>query len=265
MKLVAWSAGAGARAATGSQGGIRDATCASKLGLVARAEDDMDGTSEVGTQVQHRQWVGGPWPVLAAALAGWAAATSCTSTTFVSTWKAHDALPIKAKGSKVAAVVMMRSDASRRAAEDRLAHEITKRGAVGVPSYMIFSSSDPGGEGQARALMQAQGVAGVVVLRPVGIDKTLEVTPVYNDPMYGGYWGGYYAHGWGNTWGAPGAVNTYVTTTVSVETLIYSLVQNKLLWGGQSKTTDPQDVDQLVIEIASAAADELEHEGMLAP
>jgi hypothetical protein len=223
----------------------------------------MHQTSEVETQVSKRRghWLGGPWPLVGAVLAGWLAGTSCSSTTFVSTWKAHDARPMQAQGAKVAAVVMMRGDASRRAAEDRLAHEISKHGAVGVPSYSLVPNIDPGNEGQARALMQQAQVTGVVVLRPVGIDKTLEVTPVYNDPMYGGYWGGYYGHGWGNAYGGP--VNAYVKTTVSVETLIYSLVQNKLVWAGQSKTVDPHDVDQIVMEIAVAAADELEHEGML--
>jgi hypothetical protein len=225
----------------------------------------MNQTSELETQVSQRRspWLGGPWPVVAALFAGWLAGTSCSSTTFISTWKAHHASPMQAKGARVAAVVMMRSDASRRAAEDRLAHEISRHGAIGVPSYTIVPNIDPGNEGQARTLMQQAQVAGAVVLRPIGIDKTLEVTPVYNDPMYGGYWGGYYGHGWSNSYG--GSVNAYVKTTDSVETLIYSLVQNKLLWAGQSKTVDPHDVDQIVTEIAVAAADELEHEGMLPP
>jgi hypothetical protein len=232
---------------------------ASSLGL----EIVMDQTSEVKIQApKHRhEWLGGPWPVVAALVAGWLAGTSCSSTTFVSTWRAPDAGPMQAKGAKVAAVVMMRSDPSRRAAEDRLAHEISLHGAIGVPSYTIIPNIDPTKEGEARSLMQQAQVAAVVVLRPVGVDKTLEVTPAYSDPMYGGYWGGYYGHGWGGAYGG----TAYVKTTVYVETLIYSLLQNKLLWGGQSKTVDPQNVDQVVMEIAVAAGDELEHEGMLNP
>ena len=46
---------------------------------------------------------------------------------------------------------------------------------------------------------------------------------------------------------------------VYVETLIYSLRQNKLVWAGQSRTTDPDSVDELVSELADAAAAQLEN------
>jgi hypothetical protein len=83
--------------------------------------------------------------------------------------------------------------------------------------------------------------------------------------MYGGYYGGYYGHGWGATWGPPtmsgGEIRT--DTIVIVETLVYSLKQNKLVWGGQSRTTNPQDVDELVSELAAAVAEELEKQGLI--
>ena len=40
--------------------------------------------------------------------------------------------------------------------------------------------------------------------------------------------------------------------------------ENKLLWGGQSKTTNPENVGELIAEVAAAAADELEHAGLIA-
>jgi hypothetical protein len=52
-------------------------------------------------------------------------------------------------------------------------------------------------------------------------------------------------------------------TIVVVETLIYSLKQNKLVWGGQSRTTNPKNVDQLVKKLAAAAATELEKQGLI--
>ncbi len=75
-----------------------------------------------------RRW-GGALVLLA--LAG------CGSTSFVSTWKAPDAIPIDPTGSRVAAVVMVQSEPTRRAAEDRLAREISKRGAQGILMYRL--------------------------------------------------------------------------------------------------------------------------------
>jgi hypothetical protein len=46
--------------------------------------------------------------------------------------------------------------------------------------------------------------------------------------------GGYYGHGWGSAWSA---AEIRTDTIIIVETLVYSLRQNKLVWGGQSKTT----------------------------
>jgi hypothetical protein len=179
----------------------------------------------------------------------------CSSTSFVSTWRAPDATVIDARGSRVAAVVMMRSEASRRAAEDRLAAEISSRGAQGVASYRILPTQPVIDEAQARQVLEQQQIKGVVVLRPVNVQQKI----VADDPMYGGYWGGYYGYGWGHSYGT----ELHTDTIVSIETLIYSLEQNKLIWGGQSKTTNPQNVDQLISEIAAAAADELKREGLV--
>jgi hypothetical protein len=190
----------------------------------------------------------------------------CSSTSFVSSWKAPEAHPLEFRGSKVAAVVMMSSEPTRRAAEDKLAQEISARGAQGVPMYVILPNASPGDEAQARAALEQANVKGVVVMRPIGVEKQVVVAPsAYSDSMYAGYWsGGYYAHGWGNPYAVSSMNNTYLTTTVSIETLIYSLAQNKLVWGGQSKTADPTSVDALVAEVASAAADELAEQGLIA-
>jgi hypothetical protein len=52
---------------------------------------------------------------------------------------------------------------------------------------------------------------------------------------------------------------------VSVETLVYSLKQNKLVWAGQSQTTNPNNVDSFVREVATAAAQELRKHGLIGP
>lgn len=191
---------------------------------------------------------------------------ACASDPFVSSWKAPDATPLEFKGSKVAAVVMMKNEASRRAAEDSLAREITARGAVGVPMYTIFPEGKPESEGAARAALEKAGVAGAVVMRPVGVEKEVSSTPTaYSGPMYSGYYGGFYGHGWGATWGPPSGGEIRTDTIVVVETLVYSLKQNKLVWGGQSRTTNPKNVDSLVVKLSAAAAKELEKQGLIPP
>jgi hypothetical protein len=193
--------------------------------------------------------------------------SACASSGFVSSWKAPDAQPLQLKGAKVAAVVMVSNEASRRVAEDKLAQEITARGAVGVPMYSIYPDMKPSNEPAARAALEKAGVQGVVVMRPVSVSKEVESTPVtYSAPMYRGYWGAYYGAGWGTPWGlatvSGGDIHT--DTIVQVETLVYSLKQNKLVWGGQSKLTNPSSIDKTIARLAAAAANELQKQGLIA-
>ena len=105
---------------------------------------------------------------------------------------------------------------------------------------------------------------GVVVLRPLGKEQQISSTPTgyYGSPYYGGFWGGYYGYGWGGAWGA---YEVRTDTYVSVETLIYDLRQNKLVWAGQSRTMNPSEVDRFVNELAKAVSGELQKAGLVAP
>ena len=200
-------------------------------------------------------------PLLLCALA----LTACASNPFVTSWKAPDAAPLQLQGAKVGAVVMMRNEAARRVAEDALAREISVRGGQGIPGYTLFPDSQPSNEAEAKAAFERAGMQGVVVMRPTSVDKEVVSDPAAFTPaVYGGYWGGYYGHGWGAPWDTVGG-EIRTNTIVTIETLVYSLVQNKLVWAGQSRTTNPQSVNTVVKKLSAAAAKELEKQGLLPP
>jgi len=188
--------------------------------------------------------------------------TACASTPFVSSWRAPNAEPLQIAGAKVAAVAMINEVASRRAAEDAIARELTARGAVGIPMYSIYPNANPSDEPAARAALEGQGFTGLVVFRPVSREREIVSTPTYWGPGYSVYWGGYYGFGWAMPWYG---VEVHTNTVVSVETLVYSLRQNMLVWGGQSTATNPSSVDRLVHETAQNVTKELERQGLLAP
>lgn len=187
--------------------------------------------------------------------------SACASTSFNSTWKAPDAQPVELAGQKVVAFVLTKNEASRRAAEDALAREITAGGGQGVPAYTLVAGDTAPDEAKAKAQIEAAGATGVVVMRPVDTSKELVATSTYMGPSYGPYWGGYYGYGWGGAWG--GGVDVRTNTIVTVETLVYSLPQNKLIWAGQSNTTNPARVDTFVRELATAARREMTKAGLL--
>lgn len=200
------------------------------------------------------------FPVLLAAFAS----TACSTNDFVASWRAPDAQPLEVQGAKVAAVVMVNNEASRRVAEDKLAREISARGAVGVPMYVLYPDAQPSNEPQARSALEQAGVLGVVVMRPVSVEKEVVSThSTYAAPIYRGYWGGYYGAGWGTPWGVADRGEIRTNTIVQVETLVYSLRQNKLVWGGQSQLTNPASIDRTIERLAASAADELHKQGLL--
>jgi hypothetical protein len=117
-----------------------------------------------------------------------------------------------------------------------------------------------------RRALEQQGYQGVVVMRPVATTQEVFSSPsTFREPHYGGFWGGYYLYGWGMPWPMAiyGPVEVRTATIVSVETLVYSLRQNKLVWGGQSETTNPSSVGRLIQDTARRAARELQRQGLL--
>jgi len=190
-----------------------------------------------------------------------ASLAACATTSFTSSWKAPDAQPLGSLvGQKVVAVAVTKNQAMRRSAEDTLVSVLNANGAQGIPSYSILG--DDADEAKAKAAIERSGAVAVVVMRPVAQEKELSATSsMYMGPRYGGYWGGYYGYGWGGAWG--GGVDIRTDTIVTVETLVYSLKQNKLIWAGQSKTTNPSKLDAFVKEVAAGAGKEMKKAGLL--
>ncbi len=188
------------------------------------------------------------------------ALSACSSTTFTSTWKAPGLATINPAGKTVAAVFVTRDEGKRRAAEDAMARDLTERGAHGVPAYTILPENVRADADKARALLREAGVNSVVISRVVGKDKELNYTPGASPAYYGGF-GPYWGHGWGAAYD-PGYLTT--DTYVSVETTVYLLPEDKLIWASTSRTANPSNIDTLVNEVADATAKEMKKQGFLA-
>jgi hypothetical protein len=197
---------------------------------------------------------------LGAAVLGLSACVA--TTTFTSTWKAPDAPAVSPVGKTVAALFVTSDEGKRRAAEDILAADLNARGAHGIASYTLVPNAQRGDVDAVKAKLKQAGVQGVVVMRIVGKDQQITYTPGYVAPAYYGGFGPYWGYGWREVY-APGYLTT--DTYISIETLIYSLKQDKLLWAGTSRTSNPSNLDKLIQEVADAAAKQMTKQGFLAP
>jgi hypothetical protein len=196
------------------------------------------------------------------AIAAATATSAYGGTSFRSTWKSPDAKPGTFRGKKVVAVFISTDEALRRGVEASLAYELTQRGALGVPAYELIPTADIRDEAKAKARIGESGAAGVVALRLVGREQELSGSPAgyYGGPSYAGMWGGYWGYGWAGVYD-PGYIRT--DTVMHIETLVYSLEQNKLVWAGQSKSTNPKSVDKLVKDIVGKVASEVKKAGLV--
>lgn len=190
-----------------------------------------------------------------------AVSAGCATTSFTSTWRSPDATPVVLGGKRVVAMVMSASDASRRQAEVALARALTAQGATGIPAHTINGLSRDD-EAAAQARLEAEKIDGVVVMRAVGAQTTTTYSPGMwtARPYYRGFYRGYYRYGWTAVY-EPGYLRT--DSVVAVETLVYSLVQNELIWAAQSSTTNPSGLDRLVTEVAGKVSAQMRKDGLL--
>lgn len=193
-------------------------------------------------------------------------ALSCSvaTTKFQSTWKSPDAVPLQLQGRKIVTVFISRDPLLRRHAEDAMAREITARGADAVPAYTFLSDDDVRDRDTARAKAESRGFAAAVVMRVVGSETRYyrHVSPgVWVTPPYRHFWGAYWGWGWGTVW-EPSYLS--VDRIVKVETLVYSLERDELVWAAVSRTIDPGRLEAFVGELAFVVSRRMAREGLLA-
>src|SRR5215510_7431881 len=173
------------------------------------------------------------------------------STTIEQSWKAPNVGPSNLR--KVATVYISRDGTMRRRVEDSMTQRLAHMGVRAVPAYSILSDDDLKDRDRAKAKLVAGGYDGVVALRLVGKETRLVATP----PTFDGYWG----TAWPGAYD-PGYLNT--ETVVRVETNVFSLADNKLVWSGLSKTVDPNTMRSTIDDVTKVVAKALENQQIVA-
>ena len=191
-------------------------------------------------------WVCGAIAFLLLALAG------CATTGFRSTWTEPSASSNTLSGRKVGAFVIAVPEPMRRTAEDALAHELTARGAQGIAGYTLLPAPEARNPEAARQTLLHAGVESTVALRIVA--RTQHIT--YFPPTFWGYWG--------VDWSSyPDPNDIRIDTVVWVEARAYSVVQDRLLWAGESVATNDTTVAAFVKRLGAKTADAVQNAGLL--
>jgi hypothetical protein len=189
-----------------------------------------------------------------------AGAAALAGTKFTSTWNAPDAAGTTFAGKKVAALVITSDENLRISAEEGLARELAERGTLSVAAYRLVPKEELQDPQKAKGWFERAAVEGVVAMRPVSAEKERTYVPgVWSTPYYSSLWG-YYGYGWGAMYD-PGYVRE--DTVVVIETLIYSVPRDKLLWAGVSETTNPKNATKFIEDLIDAALKEMRKQGLV--
>jgi hypothetical protein len=182
---------------------------------------------------------------------------ACSSTSLVSSWRNPDSKVDASQLKKVWVMCLVKDETTRRVAEDELAK---RRPGVFVPTYNEFPSSMlQNNTSGVNTKISQSGYDGIVLMRLVSKEQaTSYVQGSY--PSYYGGWYGYYGYA-APYYYDPGYYRT--DEYYSVETNVYSLNPDKLIWTGITETMNPSSVETTIKEIADAIDFQMKKEGFL--
>lgn len=185
---------------------------------------------------------------------------SCSSTRITSSWREPDKSVVVEKLNKVLVVALFKDETSRHKAEDQMAGYLNGKGIV---SYNYLDANfNKANEELLRAKIRADGFDGAVTMRLVDVDKEKIYTPGNMSfyPRYYRNFSGYYYRSWSN-YSQPGYYAT--TKTYTIETNVYSIKEDKIIWSGLTETTNPGGVKKMTEEVAQVVYKKMIKEGFI--
>ena len=204
-------------------------------------------------------WVGMPAAVILA----------CTvliaGTKYVSSYHNPQASLKSLTGKKIACFVVIPSEELRSAREETVASALIERGIDAIAGYTILPGDLVKDREKAKAFLKKAGVAGAVMLRLVNDQEAQKYSTTtmggwYSQPYYGSF-SGYWNYGWSEVYIHE---TTWTERVVTLETLIYSIESDQLIWAGRSDTSSPKDIKKFVKDLAEATGKELRKAGLVA-
>jgi hypothetical protein len=185
---------------------------------------------------------------------------SCNSTRITNSWRDPDKQLHKGDWKKVLVVALLRNETNRHRTEDEMVKYLKGKG---VTSYNYlgeqFNQND---EAALRKKIKEDGFDAAITLRLIDVEKEKVYTPEqrYMYPVYYTDFSRYYQRNlvYYNT---PGYYT--VTKKFIIETVIYSIPDDKIIWSGITETYNPEGVEKLTNEIANAIHKKMLDEGFI--
>ncbi|ESU26485.1 hypothetical protein FLJC2902T_24560 [Flavobacterium limnosediminis JC2902] len=190
-----------------------------------------------------------------------------TDTVIVNSWKDPESNAAKEQFKKVMVVALLKDERTRRNTENT----IVANNPIFHSSYAFLNGATVDLTKEQRlSILKSENYDGVITMRLVNMEKETNYVPgTYSDMYYGGMGYGY-GYGFDNWYGyyspnfyTPGYYQE--NTHYIVETNVFSLNQNKLIWTGTTKSTNITDVETTTNNIMIEVVKQMEKDGFLDP
>jgi uncharacterized protein YqkB len=179
---------------------------------------------------------------------------SCSSTKIVSTWSEPNKQIKISNLNKVLVIAKFKTETSNRKAEDNMVEYL---GEKGIQSYNYLKSNfNKDNIDAIRNKIKNDGFDGVVTMRLIDVEQ--EKIAQRND--FNRYPNNYrdfnnYFYESQMSYENP---DYYVTTKVyTIETNVYSIKANKIIWTALTESTDPKGVEKMTAEIAKVVYNQM--------
>lgn len=195
---------------------------------------------------------------------------SSSNTTIVQSWRAPETTVASEQFTKVLVVAILKNDVTRRIVETKF-HEYNS-GFKTSYNFLHQGNKDMTPE-MIGKLLELEKFDGVVTLRLVDTKTETDYVPGMNTSLYygtygynnyyGGMFGGWYVN-YSPYFYDPGyyVQNTYYF----IETNVFSLKENKLIWSGTTKSSNVEGhIDETAGFIIEEIAEQMRKDGSLPP
>lgn len=194
---------------------------------------------------------------------------SCgSSTKLYERW--HDETYFGPKLQKILVLGIFNDDIQRRSFEAEFVKIVNRKGKHAVAGYTIMpEKKDFDDKEEIAAAVRKVGADAVLITNFKGVTEKERVVPPRVDYVpsrgarYGRYGYGYRGY-YGATYEAvyrPGY--TTKDTIVQLETRVYSIKSEKLIWAGKTKSVNVKSAEKMVQELVSVVADDMRNSGFI--
>lgn len=193
--------------------------------------------------------------------------SSCANTKITQSWVEPDNTK---SYNDLLIIGIAESQQNRRAYESYFNDELQKRNIESIASYKIMKSDAEFDRDTIVKAIEGLDIDGVLITHLVAVDEETVYRPA--GYSYGGYYGGYYGAGYyGGMYSYYPHVNSYVNNpgyyttheTYTLETNLYDVKTEELVWTARSRTFSPDSVDEVIVDLTKLLINDLEEKNLI--